>query len=150
MNAALGTQRLKPLIDLADDRAEDAMRAFAEQQALLAAQEQRLHELRTYLADYEAAVAGSGVALMRNRHAFVARLREAEAMQQKLVEQARRACDTRRAQWLDSRRDLGVLDQLAGVYARREQHQHERRAQIAMDELSAQRFMRQPPSGPAF
>lgn len=148
MNAALTVKRLAPLIDVADDRAEDAMRAYAEQQALLAAQEQRLAELSRYLAEYAAAQAQSGgVALLRNRQAFVARLREAEAMQQRIVEQARRACDTRRAQWLECRRDLGVLDQLAGVYARREQRQHEQRTQIALDEQAAQRFSRHPHPG---
>lgn len=138
---SLTTKRLQPLLQRADQREQDAMRRLAERHAQLATQEQRLTELRRYVHDYsQRGAAHGGVAMLRNRQAFVARLREAETCQLQAVERARSACDEERAHWLSEHRDLGVLEQLAGTYRRREAQQQERRAQNAMDELAARRL----------
>ena len=138
---SLNTQRLQPLLQRADQREQDAMRRLAERHAQLATQEQRLAELRRYLHDYsQRGGEHGGIGLLRNRHAFLARLREAETCQLQSVERARGACDDERAHWLSEHRDLGVLEQLSASYRRRETQQQERRAQHAMDELAARRL----------
>lgn len=139
---SLDSRRLQPLLQRADRREQEAMRRLAERQSQLASQEQRLAELRRYLHDYsERAPLNAGVAMLRNRQAFLARLREAEDCQRAAVERARGACDDELAQWRLQRRDLGVLEQLSEACRRREDHQQERRAQRVLDELAVRRVI---------
>lgn len=139
---SLDSRRLQPLLQRADQREQEALRRLAERQAQLASQEQRLAELRRYLHDYtERAPAAAGVAMLRNRQAFLARLREAEDCQRQSVERARSACDDERGRWLTQHRDLGVLEQLSAGCRRREQHRQEQRDQRALDELAVRRVM---------
>ena len=139
---AMTTKRIQPLHDLASAREDEALQRLAERQGHLAAQEARLVELTRYLEDYQRdGGAQVRVTLAANRQAFVARLREALACQERVVSAARVACDTERAHWMVQQRDVKVLEQLARSYRKQEGARHERREQGAMDELASRRVM---------
>ncbi len=104
----------------------------------VAEHETRLVELQRYLQDYAAAASDACTpALVSNRHAFLAKLREAEKFQNSLLEQARDRCEAERTRWLLKRRDVGVLEQLAASYRTQERQQIERLAQKDSDERAS-------------
>lgn len=119
------------------------MRAMAECQRIVAEHETRLAELQRYLQDYvNNNVASSTPALISNRHAFMAKLREAENFQKSLLAQAKERCEAERTRWLLKRRDVGVLEQLAASYRTQERQQVERQSQKDSDERASQSYFR--------
>ena len=135
--------RLQPLQQIADQVEDEARRQMAECQRQVAEHETRLAELQRYLADYLAADSrDSTPALVVNRHAFIARLREAERFQRTLLEQAQERRDAERTRWLLKRRDVGVLEQLAASYRMQEQRHVERQVQKDSDERAGQAYLR--------
>ena len=135
--------RLEPLQLVADQREDEAMRMMAECQRVVADHEARLAELQRYLQDYvNSSVTASTPALINNRHAFMAKLREAENYQKNVLVQARERCEAERARWLLKRRDVGVLEQLAASYRVQERQQVERQIQKDSDERASQSFFR--------
>jgi flagellar FliJ protein len=135
--------RLEPLQVVADQREDEAMRAMAECQRLVTEHENRLKELQRYLQDYlDSGSAASTPALINNRHAFLAKLRDAEKFQSNLLEQAKQRCEAERARWLLKRRDVGVLEQLAASYRVQERQQQERVVQRDSDERASQSYFR--------
>lgn len=137
------SSRLEPLQLVADKREDEAMRAMAECQRLVTEHETRLSELQRYLQDYVNTVTvASTPALISNRHAFLAKLREAEGFQKTLLEQAKQRCEAERTRWLLKRRDVGVLEQLAASYRTQERQQVERIEQKNSDERASQSYFR--------
>ncbi|MEQ1439327.1 flagellar export protein FliJ [Fontimonas sp. SYSU GA230001] len=141
MTTPLASQRLQPLQQLAQTREEEAARRLLEQQRQLSERELRLHELTRYLAEYEAMNSAGSARMLINQRAFIERLREAVAMQRRLVEQARAGCDAERGRWLLERREVSTLDQLAECYRRRERQIEERRDQKRLDEFALRSFV---------
>lgn len=128
---------------VADQREDEAMRAMAECQRLVTEHEARLTELQRYMQDYaNTVVEASTPALISNRHAFLAKLREAEGFQKTLLQQAKDRCDAERTRWLLKRRDVGVLEQLAASYRTQERQQTERLEQKNSDERASQGHLR--------
>jgi flagellar protein FliJ len=141
MSPAMSSARMQPLQQLAELREDEAARRLLDQQRVLGEREQRLHELTRYLGEYEGLAQAHSPRLLMNRQAFVERLREAVAMQSRLVEQARSHCDVQRGEWLLQRREVSTLDQLADCYRRREQRVEEQRNQRQLDEFALRRFL---------
>lgn len=132
--------RLQPLQQLASLREDEAMRSLAGSQQHAADQASRLRELQRYIEDYSTTLPASATpALLGNRHAFLMRLREAEAFQRRALEQAQAHSEVERARYLLKRRDSGTLDQLAASYRSQERVHAERRAQKDLDEIASQR-----------
>jgi flagellar FliJ protein len=139
----LRSARLQPLQLVADQREDEAMRAMAACQSLAAEHEARLSELQRYVQDYSNSASGANTpALISNRHAFLAKLREAENFQKTLLEQAKERCEAERTRWLLKRRDVGVLEQLAASYRTQERQQIERIEQKDSDERASQGYFR--------
>jgi flagellar protein FliJ len=141
MRPAMSSARMQPLQQIAEHREDEAARRLLDQQRVLGEREQRLHELTRYLGEYEGLAQAHSARLLMNRQAFVERLREAVAMQSRLVEQARSHCDVQRGEWLLQRREVSTLDQLAACYRRREQRVEEQRNQRQLDEFALRRFL---------
>lgn len=138
MNAR--STRLQPLQQLASLREDEALRSLAGSQRQAAEQAARLQELQRYIEDYSNAMPAQATpALLGNRHAFLARLREAEAYQRRALEQAQASSEVERARYLLKRRDSGTLDQLAASYRAQERVQAERRSQKELDEIALRR-----------
>lgn len=143
MGVAMSSRRFEPLQQLADLREDHAARALVDAQRALDERAARLAELQSYRAEYERQPGGAAtLQLMRNRQVFIERLREAERFQQQLVEQARLAVDTQRAEWLVQQRGAKTIAQLTATYQQRERREVERREQNRADELAAQRHER--------
>jgi flagellar FliJ protein len=139
------SKRMQPLQQIADIREDDAARLLVEAQRLQAEREARLVELSRYREDYERGANGGSAAapqLLRNRQAFLDRLREAERFQQQLVEQAVRGVDECRAHWLLQQRGSRTVAQLTACYLAREQRDDARREQNRLDEFATQRYLR--------
>jgi flagellar protein FliJ len=132
---------LQPLQQIAETREEEAARRLIEQQRQLSERELRLDELSRYLAEYETLGYAHNPRMLMNRQAFLERLREAVAVQERLVQQARSSCNTERARWLLRRRELTTLDQLADTYRRREQRVEQQRDQKQLDEFALRSFI---------
>ncbi len=128
------SHRLVPLQQIADSREDEAARRLIDVQRQVAERETRLQELIDYRSEYEQRRVGSTPQLLMNARQFIARLREAEAFQRQLVEQARQELATERGRWLSRRREVGTLEQLAEIYRERERRMEARRAQNGMDE----------------
>ncbi|WP_051277911.1 flagellar export protein FliJ [Solimonas flava] len=134
--------RLQPLQQLADTRESEAARRLLDAQRLKAEREQRLAELARYREEYERQPAAATPQLLRNRQAFLERLREAERFQRQLVEQAQRGVDQGRAQWLLQQRETRTVAELTACYVAREQREEARREQRHHDELATQNHWR--------
>lgn len=135
--------RLEPLQMVAEQREEEAMRHMAECRRLVEEHESRLLELQRYLLEYTAETTLiSTPALISNRQAFLTKLRQAEIVQQQVLEQARMHSEAERTRWILKRRDKGVLEQLAASYRVQEKRHAERHEQKDMDELATQRGLR--------
>lgn len=131
--------RLEPLQMVAEQREEEAMRQMADCRRRVEEHQTRLSDLQRYLLEYtEQASQVSTPALMSNRQAFVAKLREAEKIQQQLLQQAEDLCEAERMRWMLKRRDVGVLEQLAASYRLQERRMAERHDQKNLDELAGQ------------
>jgi flagellar FliJ protein len=136
------SKRMRPLQQIADIREDDAARRLVEAQRLQAEREARLVELSRYREDYERQAGAATPQLLRNRQAFLDRLREAERFQQQLVEQAVRGVDECRAHWLLQQRGSRTVAQLTACYLAREQRDDARREQNRLDEFATQRYLR--------
>ncbi|NGY06913.1 flagellar export protein FliJ [Solimonas terrae] len=142
MGQMMQSKRMQPLQQLADIRQDDAARQLVEAQRQQADREARLLELSRYREDYERQNAAATPQLLRNRQAFLDRLREAERFQQQLVEQAVRSVDECRAHWLLQQRGSRTVAQLTACYQAREQREEARREQGRLDEFAMHKFVR--------
>lgn len=134
--------RLEPLQMIAGQREDAAMRQMAECRSRVEEHENRLAELQRYLQEYTAQSAQvSTPALISNRQAFLAKLREAETMQLQMLEQARAHSEAERTRWMLKRQDVRVLEQLAASYRVGEQRHADRREQKNLDEQANHRSL---------
>lgn len=136
------SQRLVPLRRVAEGREQQAARKLASSQQLTHAAAAKLHELRSYLSEYESSRGLLNADFMSNRQLFITRLREAERYQSGALERAQVASEQERERWLRQRRDLQVLDRLTQIYRQREHLQEERQNQKLMDEGALRRLAR--------
>lgn len=131
---------LQPIQHVANLREDEAMRSLAACQQQVAEHEAKLAELQRYIQEYASTPPQAATpSLLGNRHAFLARLQEAERFQRQAVEDARARCEVERARWLLKRRDVGTLEQLASSYRIEERRHAERRDQKELDEIAARR-----------
>jgi flagellar FliJ protein len=116
----------------------------AQAQRHLQDMEEKHAALERYRGEYEEGFAtrsraGFDAGGVRDFQAFLARLGEALAAQAQVVEQARTALDTVRAQWREAAQRAHVVDSLAERWQSDELRAANRRDQNETDELSSQR-----------
>lgn len=138
------SKRIRPVVDLAENRQMDAARLLGECRRIVEHQEQRLAELLGYRTDYarnfqESCSSGIGAVKLNEYRTFLGRLDAAIAQQQRLVEQVRTECEASRQAWLQSRTHAKALGNVVDRYRREEQREAERREQKESDEHSARR-----------
>lgn len=133
----LNSRRLQPLLEVADQREQQAAKKLADSEQNLKAAQDRLAELRGYLADYLAQPVPVSRSLIINRMQFINRLREAERYQQKAVEQARAQQQRQLQGWLDRRGDGARLAHLDSLCQQQESREESRREQKRMDEYAS-------------
>jgi flagellar FliJ protein len=131
--------RLQPVVDLAEERAEAATRDMAEHQRQLAAAETQLVELRRYRDDYAVMPDGVGVAALLNRQQFLHRIDLAIVQQLNEVDRRQIALALAQSRWTDARGRHKALDTVTTRYREAERKSEDRREQEQADERSQYR-----------
>lgn len=137
------SDRMRSIESLSNREAQDlAVRMERQAQALRGA-EQRLVELRDYLAGYAAERAEKnlqgGVSAMQltETHLFMERLREAVALQEQTVEKARSGYEACRASWIAQHVRTTALGYAVHRFELEETRTILKREQVLQDEIAA-------------
>ncbi|HMV61930.1 MAG TPA: flagellar export protein FliJ [Zoogloea sp.] len=136
---------LKPLLDLANTRMDEAARRLGELIASEHAVEEKLALLKDYRDEYqarfmEAARNGIGPDAWRNYSAFIARLDDAIAQQQKLASDSRRRTEQGQQAWRDERNKVKAFDTLSQRHHTAQLRKELKQEQRLTDEHAAKHF----------
>ena len=136
---------LKPLLDLATDRMDEAARKLGELIASEHAVEEKLKLLEDYRNEYqarfmEAARNGIGPDAWRNFSAFLHRLDDAIAHQQKLVSNSKRLTEQGQQAWVDQRNKVKAFDTLSQRHHHEQVRKEAKQEQRLTDEHAAKQF----------
>lgn len=143
---------LQTLLDLSQLRMDEAGRLLGQ---LLASEQEagaRVVLLQNYRLEYQerflaAARTGIGREAMHNFQSFLARLDEAIAQAQALVEQSKQRTAAGQRQWLDQRVQVKAYDTLSTRHFEREQRAASRQEQKLQDEHAARSGLGSDPEG---
>lgn len=133
-------KRLQPLLQLAEQRVDVAVRQLQYCRQDSDAQQARLDELQRYLQEYESRAAQAAHWQMANNSAFLTRLRQAVAQQQEAVHKATRSLEDAVQSWSQQRRDQQRFEHLGSRARQRRQNQEDRIEQRELDEFASQRI----------
>jgi flagellar protein FliJ len=133
---------LQRLLDLARHRADAAARRLHQLKARWLEAEAKLEELRKFRREYEgrlrhSTVHGMRVHLLRDFHAFMAKLDTAIRAQSEEVRRCHLRWDEVRREWQQHHRKLDAFDVLAKRHASQELYRENKREQRQQDELAA-------------
>ncbi len=131
--------RLQPVVDLAEEKAEDAVRVLATQQRALADAEHELVELRKYRNEYAEMPDGIGISALLNRQQFLLKIDMAIVQQLGEVQRREQALEHARLLWTDARGRAKALDSVTTKYREQERKSEDRREQSQADERSQYR-----------
>ncbi|OGT22330.1 MAG: flagellar export protein FliJ [Gammaproteobacteria bacterium RBG_16_57_12] len=133
------SERLKPLVRMAESKEMTAARELGECMRVLNDKQARLDDLLKYRQEYaerfqrEGSV-GMSARKMHDFRAFLANLDKGIEQQQGLVEQAAKILEEKRQQWFSKRTRTKALDNAVARYQSDEQRSEERRVQKESDE----------------
>lgn len=138
------SQRLKPVKQLAEDKADVAARELAKAQRRLDEQGQRLTQLHEFRGQYQEQRTRSGASgidgfRLRDYNVFVGRIDEAVAQQQREVEKLTAEVEQKRRQWTELLGQARALDKVVERYADDERRAEDKRAQRQADAASQAR-----------
>lgn len=136
---------LQPLLDLAQDRMDDAARRLGELIARENEDQRKLEMLEHYRTEYlarfnEAARNGLGPDAWRNYSAFIGKIDEAIEQQRRQLERTRHHTATGQQAWVTERNQVKAFDTLSRRHQEGLLHQEARQEQRASDEHSAKLF----------
>lgn len=133
------SQRLEPVVKLAENREQEAARALGDAQSSLAQAEEKLQELKTYREEYVQrfhanGAVGMSAVQMGDYRLFLSKLSRAIEQQAELVEQAAATVAQQRQQWFSQRGKVKMLDNVVSRYQADEQRVSDRKEQREQDE----------------
>lgn len=136
---------LQPLLDLANNRMDEAARKLGELIASERAVEEKLTLLEDYRKEYqarfvEAAHNGIGPDAWRNYSAFLLKLDDAISVQQKVVADSRRRVEQGQQAWVDQRNKVKAFDTLSQRHQSQQARNEARQEQKLTDEHAAKQF----------
>jgi len=131
--------RLQPVVDLAEEKAEQATRSLATHQRGLAEAEHQLIELRKYRNEYAEMPGGIGVSSLLNRQQFLLKIDMAIVQQLGEVQRREQMLDRAQQQWGEARGRAKALDSVTTKYREQERKSEDRREQEQADERSQYR-----------
>lgn len=136
---------LQPLLDQANTRMDEAARKLGELIASERAVEEKLELLVAYRKEYharfvEAARNGIGPDAWRNFSAFLAKLDDAIAQQQKVVSDSKQRTEQGQQAWVDERNRVKAFDTLSHRHHHQQAQREAKREQKLTDEHAAKRF----------
>lgn len=135
------SQRLDPLIQVVQQRQDDAARRVADRERVVREQQERLDALRRYAEEYAASPASVSIqpAMLVNRMAFRERLDQAVLQQAGIVDTSRQATEVERTRLMLASRETKVLEKLADSYRAQEAQAAQAKAQRELDEIGSRR-----------
>lgn len=141
-------QSLKTLLDIATRERDQAAAALAQADQQLQAQRRQWDQLQAYRADYEQRAPASGgkaapIEVLRCHQAFMGRLDQAVAHQQRVLHAAEGEAQLRRQTLLQRETRLAAVRKLAERRASSAAQAEERADQRRTDEAAAQRHWHQ-------
>lgn len=131
-------QQLKTLHALASNAEREASLAVVQRRSALESEEQRLAQLRDYLADYsrnDASAQGLFIDTIRTRRAFVEKIRRGIEQQERLIAGVRRQLELDLERWHDARTQALGLERFAERLKDEENLRDDRREQAKLDEV---------------
>jgi flagellar FliJ protein len=132
--------RMQVLQKLAEHTEAEASRRLSERLRLLDADERRLEQIRSYLADYSGSSQHNSPAMtisaLRSNRGFVERLRNAVDEQRGTVETQRLQAEQHATQWRTARARSLALERLGERIEQREQQRRDRLEQTRLDEIA--------------
>ncbi len=138
------SERMKPVIRVAESREQAAAKALGEAQQFLADQLKRLEELKRYREEYRSqaqqrGAAGITVSRFLELQRFLTRLDQAVSEQEKMVLRAEQGREQRRRQWFDAHGKTKVLERVVDRLGAEEARDEARRDQKETDEIAQRR-----------
>jgi flagellar FliJ protein len=135
------SQRLRPVVRVAENREQQAVRALGESQTAMNLAKQKLAELENYRQDYlqnfqESGKAGMSAARMEDYRRFLQKLDAAIEQQKQVLAQAGYVVEQRRQDWFATRNKVRSLDNVVTRYEAEEQRQAHKKEQGDNDERS--------------
>lgn len=139
------SQRMEPVKQLAEDKADVAAKELADAQRRLDDHSLRLTQLHEFRGQYQQQRADSGANgidgfRLRDYNAFVGRIDEAVEQQQREIAQLTAEVEQKRRQWTELLGRARAIDKVVGRYADDERRDEERRAQRQADAASQARY----------
>lgn len=138
------SDRLKPVIKIAENRERAAAKVLGEAQKVVQQRKKRLDELTSYRSDYCARFNGGQnaprpVAIIANFRVFLTRLDDAIVQQQKLLEASLRDLEQKKQRWLTERTKTMALDKVSTRLQTQERQQSDRKEQKETDDRAQRR-----------
>jgi flagellar protein FliJ len=135
------SQRLEPVVKVAQSREQQAARALGDSQQALSQAEQRLAELKNYREEYvhrfhASGAAGMSAVQMGDYRLFLSNLSRAIEQQVGLVEQAAAGVEQQRQHWFSRRGKVKMLGNVVSRIQADEQRVVDRKEQLEQDEHS--------------
>lgn len=130
-------QRIELLLQVAEERGQDATRALAHRRQLLDEAGMRLNELLGYREECgrgELAQTGGLAVGLQDYWRFLSRLNAAIAEQRDRIDQQRLALEQSFERWRDAQRQVAVLGKVIDRIRAADRRSHERREQRALDD----------------
>jgi flagellar FliJ protein len=136
---------MEPVKQLAEDKADAAAKELADAQRRLDEQGRRLEQLHEFRGQYQQQRTRSGESgidgfRLRDYNAFVSRIDEAVAQQQREIAQLEAEVERKRRQWTELLSRARAIDKVVGRYADDERRDEDRRAQRQADAVSQARY----------
>lgn len=139
-----GTSGLRAAREVAEMREQAAAKVLAQKQRTLEEQRRQLESLVLYRDEYTENLArpkSLDANRLRDYRAFLARLNDAIAQQQRVLEHARSELEVARLDWQHAHTKVLALDRLIAAREQEAMKRHERREQNTLDDLARARFL---------
>ena len=140
------SDRFKPVLRVAENREASAARRFGQSKKQCREEEDKLHNLREYHAEYmsrfqQSASEGMNASQLREYQAFLNKLEQAILEQEEIVRQSKLNCSEQKQKWTQKHIRTQTMDKAMDRMVKNEQKQKDALEQKASDEL-AQRLSR--------
>lgn len=136
---------LQPLLELMQNRTDEATRQLGQLIAAEQNQRSRLQMLEQYREEYaqrlrEATLQGVTRMILRNYQDFLARIDEAVDQQKAAVENSERSTQAGKEHWQAQNKQLKAIDTLSQRHDARERYRENKQDQKLQDEFSTRKY----------
>jgi flagellar FliJ protein len=135
------SQRMKPVMRVAESREQEAAKRLGEWVQLLEERKAQLVQLCQYRDEYNQYFQRSGVGgvtagRLLSLQDFLAQLNAAITQQEQLIVQTEHTCQLKRHEWLQARGKTKTIDKVVERYVREEMQHAAKREQKEIDEFA--------------